>query len=438
MSGDHGQLYRLRFGAVAPTEEDSAILWIDTSTTPPTPRAYDDASWATLGATNPLTTQDDLLVGGVGGAQVRLGKGSDGQVLRVNPTTHHLEWYTPVSGGGGGFGAPGYQGLTDGATIAWDLANGSGSVTLGGNRAMAAPTNLAYGETYFLLVAQDATGSRTLTWDSAYWWPNGTPPTLSTGANRVDLITFVCDGAHLIMDNYQLNVGPFVPITMDTYANLVAWFDAAQIAGKANGDSVTTWSDSKGSYHASTALGSGNMTYQTAVQNGKPVVRDNRTAGLGLTGSVGGVFATSGTLVLVIRNPSNQASGGNNNTSLGDFGTDGDPYFQFWGGGGYWTFLRNSRLANHPQGAEYDFTPNQPRIITIRSSGANGWRMRVNGADKYSTTASWGFPANPNIGGANRMQGSTDFCEIGLYTRDLGDSEVAALEAALNTKWGVF
>ncbi len=48
--------------------------------------------------TNPLTTQDDLWVGGASGAPARLAKGSDGQVLTVDPSTHHLVWATPSGG----------------------------------------------------------------------------------------------------------------------------------------------------------------------------------------------------------------------------------------------------------------------------------------------------------------------------------------------------
>jgi hypothetical protein len=48
--------------------------------------------------TNPMTTQDDVIVGGASGAQTRLAKGADGQVLTVDPTTHHLVWATPSSG----------------------------------------------------------------------------------------------------------------------------------------------------------------------------------------------------------------------------------------------------------------------------------------------------------------------------------------------------
>lgn len=45
---------------------------------------------------NPMTTQDDLIVGGASGAATRLAKGTDGQRLTVDPATHHLAWADPV------------------------------------------------------------------------------------------------------------------------------------------------------------------------------------------------------------------------------------------------------------------------------------------------------------------------------------------------------
>lgn len=88
--------------------------------------------------------------------------------------------------------------LTDGATINWDLdSNQVAKVTLGGNRTMAAPTNLKDGATYILRVIQDATGSRTITWNAAFKWASGTAPTLSTTANAIDIVTFTSDGTNM-------------------------------------------------------------------------------------------------------------------------------------------------------------------------------------------------------------------------------------------------
>lgn len=47
---------------------------------------------------NPMTAQDDLIVGGTAGAPARLAKGADSQVLTVDPTTHDLVWANPASG----------------------------------------------------------------------------------------------------------------------------------------------------------------------------------------------------------------------------------------------------------------------------------------------------------------------------------------------------
>jgi hypothetical protein len=88
--------------------------------------------------------------------------------------------------------------LSDGATISWDAAaNQVAGVTLGGNRTMAAPTNLVDGATYILHVIQDGTGSRTLTWNAVFQWPGGTAPTLTTTASARDIVSFISDGTNI-------------------------------------------------------------------------------------------------------------------------------------------------------------------------------------------------------------------------------------------------
>jgi hypothetical protein len=85
----------------------------------------------------------------------------------------------------------GYQTLTDAATINWDAASGQlAKVTLGDNRTMAAPTNLVEGREYTLVVIQDGTGSRTITWNAVFKWPLGVAPTLSTAGGSKDLLVF--------------------------------------------------------------------------------------------------------------------------------------------------------------------------------------------------------------------------------------------------------
>lgn len=90
------------------------------------------------------------------------------------------------------------QVLTDGANIAWNLALGAmATVTLEGNRTLSNPTNLVNGASYILIVKQDGTGGRTLSFGNTYKFADGIDPTLSTGINAVDIITFLSDGTHL-------------------------------------------------------------------------------------------------------------------------------------------------------------------------------------------------------------------------------------------------
>ena len=87
--------------------------------------------------------------------------------------------------------------LGDGATVSWDVAaNPVAKVTIAGNRTLALPSNpLGSGQYASLLVIQDGTGSRTLTWNAAYEFKDDTAPTLTTTASKGDLFTFRYNGA---------------------------------------------------------------------------------------------------------------------------------------------------------------------------------------------------------------------------------------------------
>jgi hypothetical protein len=81
--------------------------------------------------------------------------------------------------------------LTDGATITADfsLANNF-SVTLGGGRTLANPTNLTAGASGCIWITQDGTGSRTLAYGANWDFSGGTAPTLSTAAAAVDCLVY--------------------------------------------------------------------------------------------------------------------------------------------------------------------------------------------------------------------------------------------------------
>lgn len=90
--------------------------------------------------------------------------------------------------------APSVTALTDGATIAVNAALGDDFyVTLGGNRTMGAPSNPHDGQRILFELAQDSTGSRTVTWTSGtggYSFGSGSAPTLSTAAGATDQVGF--------------------------------------------------------------------------------------------------------------------------------------------------------------------------------------------------------------------------------------------------------
>jgi cytoskeletal protein CcmA (bactofilin family) len=86
--------------------------------------------------------------------------------------------------------------LTDASTVSWNaLTSPVAKVTLGGNRTIAAATGAVAGTFASLLVIQDGTGSRTVTWNAAYEFAADTAPTLTTTANLGDLFVFRYNGA---------------------------------------------------------------------------------------------------------------------------------------------------------------------------------------------------------------------------------------------------
>ena len=123
----------------------------------------DDANFATT-VTNALATKATLSGNVYGGAQ------------SVTPST-----------------------LTDGATVTPNAAlSNNFRWVIGGNRTLANPTNPSDGQVINIKIKQDATGGRTITWGSAYKFPNGAAPALSSAANAVDVLTGWYDGADSI------------------------------------------------------------------------------------------------------------------------------------------------------------------------------------------------------------------------------------------------
>lgn len=76
-------------------------------------------------------------------------------------------------------------------TVPAVTASGITDLTLTANCTLTFPTATA-GQSFTLVLRQDGTGSRTITWPSEVKWDGGTTPTLTTTASAVDILGFFC------------------------------------------------------------------------------------------------------------------------------------------------------------------------------------------------------------------------------------------------------
>src|SRR4030042_1594951 len=115
----------------------------------------------------------DLTTLGAGGASARsflgLAIGTDVQAYDADTAkTDVAQSFTAAQRGS-------VSALTDGATITPNFAVANNfSVTLGGNRTLANPTNITAGQSGVIVITQDGTGSRTLAFGSRGKFSNGT------------------------------------------------------------------------------------------------------------------------------------------------------------------------------------------------------------------------------------------------------------------------
>ena len=97
--------------------------------------------------------------------------------------------------------------LSDGATITIDMATACHhSVTLGGNRTFAAPSNQVVGQSGSIFITQDGTGSRTASFNSAFKFIGGVAPSLSSAANATDRIDYIIKASNVIQCAVSLDI----------------------------------------------------------------------------------------------------------------------------------------------------------------------------------------------------------------------------------------
>ena len=130
----------------------------------------------------------------------------DGQVELYHDGTKKFE---TASGGISltGGAASNITALSDGATITIDMATACHhSVTLGGNRTFAAPSNQVVGQAGSIFITQDGSGSRTAAFNAAFKFVGGTAPTLTTTASATDRIDYIIKSSNVIHCAVSLDV----------------------------------------------------------------------------------------------------------------------------------------------------------------------------------------------------------------------------------------
>lgn len=97
--------------------------------------------------------------------------------------------------------------LTDGTTVAVDFDAGLNfTLTLGGNRTLGQPSNQKVGQSGFIRIVQDGSGSRTLGYHADWRFPGGVDPTLTTTAGATDVLFYQVLAANFIYATLAKNV----------------------------------------------------------------------------------------------------------------------------------------------------------------------------------------------------------------------------------------
>ncbi len=219
-----GDVAAARLGTGTP--DSTTFLRGDRVWSPSTVAAHNllSASHPDVAAASPV--RGDIITSqGVGGAWTRLPKGAAGTVLRSDGTDvvySIVNLATDVTGnlpsanlgttGTPQFARVGIGGAADATdalkisgqygarthdagnsataiTLNWNNSN-TQLVTLTGNATFTL-SNPKDGYRYLLVLKQDATGTRTVTWPAAVKWSGGTAPTITSAAGKVSVVTLI-------------------------------------------------------------------------------------------------------------------------------------------------------------------------------------------------------------------------------------------------------
>ncbi len=310
--------------------------------------------------------------------------------------------------------------------------------------------------------AGSGTGTATVT-PSYQWRRNGTPiggATASTyilvtadASTNVDcLVTATNSFGNASQDSNDIAVG-----SADYLTNLWCWYDASQLVGLANNDPVTTWPDLAGNsvaHDLTTHGGSTNPLFKTGQLNGLPGIKFDgsddilaRNFGGGAGDEAGYKSGTEHTIFVVAKAVPAPSGGAGSDNPILNAGTGG--------GSASYRYLRSYTNSGTSKvnlgrdgGAGFDLivliTPGENLLIAGRySATAGNALLRLNGdgsrqatGTSQSDTSSSGIALATGIAATGATSAGT-LCEIRIYTGDIGNTNIATVEAFLKAKWGL-
>ena len=222
-------------------------------------------------------------------------------------------------------------------------------------------------------------------------------------------------------------------------AGAALWFDASQITGLADGDSVTTWSDMSGNTRHATQSGAGTLkpTYKTNIIGGKPILRFVAASSQRL--DIDGTMAIGASTTFVVFRTAATVP---NFQSAINFYQSGSVRWSFGANAiesnrNGWAGTNASTALTQPSGA---FSTDSAYVQTWKKTSTQ-WTIYRNGTagtainDSSSATA-----AASGVGyerGFNSYYFNGDIAEIIVYSSALSDANRQAVEAYLSAKYGI-
>ncbi|MCX6880019.1 MAG: autotransporter-associated beta strand repeat-containing protein, partial [Verrucomicrobia bacterium] len=248
---------------------------------------------------------------------------------------------------------------------------------------------------------------------------SGSPPSPTFAAQNPVTYT-VSDGAASSPYVVTVTVAPAPPAGLGESAGLVAWYDASQLTGLSNGNSVDTWADLSGYGHIATRT-SGTMTYATNQVNGLPTVQFRSQ---GYANIFGTMFAKE--QYMVFKSPSGNSYNGDWGAVMGDV-TDQYGYMmgngtRFWEGNNPEAVSQNGAVLPSPWSIS-----NMGTFLVLK----------IDGTYPNTTPRSYSLGNVYGNGSPQYHNVNLDVAEVIAYDHVLSTGEAEQLGSYLTIKYGL-